>query len=188
MAGDDFKASPAIGFFSCLHLPSGCVDKGEIPMYLLTSRSTAVARNDQRPESAARPAAEPRVPGILIVDDDRTICEMLSQFVQSLGFAVWTAFQGSVAVDLYRLARGRIDLVLLDVRMPEWDGPRTLAELKKLDTKVPCCFMSGDTGRYTPEELMEMGGLRILKKPFLLDEVAQTIREVVAGAEAGARS
>jgi hypothetical protein len=46
------------------------------------------------------------------------------------------------------------------------DGPATLAALQGIDPNVGCCFMSGDTDEYAPEELLAMGAVHLLRKPF----------------------
>lgn len=52
-----------------------------------------------------------------------------------------------------------------------WDGPATLATTRNLAPHVPCCFMSGDTGRYTEAELLGLGAAAVLPKPFQLGEL-----------------
>jgi FixJ family two-component response regulator len=47
---------------------------------------------------------------------------------------------------IYGQHRRSSALVLLDVRMPDWDGPQTLAALQKFDPAVRCCFLTGDAG------------------------------------------
>src|SRR5262245_61259857 len=100
--------------------------------------------------------------------------------LQRGGFAVWTASDGAAALELYRQQRQHIQLVLLDVRMPGLDGPQTLAELRRLDADVACCFMSADTGSYTPDDLRRQGGLHLIAKPFRLEEVTTTLRGLLA--------
>jgi CheY-like chemotaxis protein len=72
------------------------------------------------------------------------------------------------------VARGRqtqcggrtVDLVLLDVRMPELDGPQTLAALRKENPTLRCCLISGHSGTYTREQLLSLGAEHYFNKPF----------------------
>jgi CheY-like chemotaxis protein len=95
------------------------------------------------------------------------------------GFDVWLAASAPEAVELFSRHRDAIDVVLLDVRMPELDGPETLAALREHDPHVICCFMSGDTGKYTKERLMELGAALVVQKPFRLNELADQLKQVV---------
>jgi len=75
--------------------------------------------------------------------------------------------------------------VLLDVRMPEMDGPQTLAALRSINPEVRCCFMSGHTGDYSAEQLLELGASHVFQKPFGLSELAWTLQRLLqAGAPA----
>jgi len=56
--------------------------------------------------------------------------------------------------------------VLLDVQMPDLDGPDTLAALQKINPGVRFCFISGNTGKYHTEQLWAMGAAHVLQKPF----------------------
>src|SRR5262245_28560286 len=125
-----------------------------------------------------------RRPGILVVDDDLGVRNMLSAGLWQHGFMVWLAGDGPQALELYRALRAEIDLVVLDVRMPGMDGPLTLTALQRLDPEVRCCFMSGNIGPYTEEELLERGALRVVLKPFRLPEFAQLLWQLVSPREA----
>ena len=114
--------------------------------------------------------------GVLVVDDDATVRNLLALCLRSEGFTIWQAASGGEALDVYAARRNDIDLVLLDVRMPGLDGPRTFAALRQFDPEVRCCFMSGDLGAYTVEELLASGAVGYLSKPFHLAEVEALIR------------
>ncbi|AMV24048.1 Chemotaxis protein CheY [Gemmata sp. SH-PL17] len=104
-------------------------------------------------------------PTVLVADDEGTVLQMLEVVLTRAGFGVRTACGGVEAVAEYR--RGGVDLVLLDVQMvPPWDGPRTLVALRDLDPGARVVFMSGSTGPYRVEELLALGAVRVLSKPF----------------------
>lgn len=115
-------------------------------------------------------------PGVLVIDDEPNVRQILEIALSRHGFTVWTAAGGREGVEQYREHRDAIDLVLLDVQMPEQDGPQTLAALRHLDPQVRCCFMSGDLGRYDPRELLASGADRIFAKPFGLVELSRSLR------------
>jgi CheY-like chemotaxis protein len=118
--------------------------------------------------------------GILVADDMAFILTLLKFELESRGLAVWLAVDGDDAVDLYRRHRDEIDLVLLDVQMPGLDGPHTLEALQRLNPAVVACFMSGQIGIYTEEELLDRGAARVFSKPFRPADVADSLQEVLS--------
>jgi CheY-like chemotaxis protein len=130
---------------------------------------------DPREDAAGTSAATPRQYGILIVDDEANIRDLLNFHMRQEGFAVLLAASGQEACDLYRHHHETIDVVLMDVRMPELDGPQTLAALQDIAPQIRCCFMSGDLGSYSAEELRNRGAAAILTKPFDLPELARSL-------------
>ncbi|MCI0740476.1 MAG: response regulator [Gemmataceae bacterium] len=122
--------------------------------------------------------AATRTCGILVVDDDASVRGMLSIVLKQQGFAVWLAADGQEALALYKLHRLVIDVVLMDVRMPRLDGPRTLTALQQLNPRICCRFMSGDLGNYTEWKLSSLSSAAVIRKPFPLPEVAQMLWEL----------
>jgi CheY-like chemotaxis protein len=113
----------------------------------------------------------PPAPAILVVDDEPLIQRLVADILQQHGYAVLVAASGAEAVTLYQNHPGTIQLVLLDIRMPGLDGPATLEALRALDPQVRCCFLSGDLGDYTEEDLLQRGAQGVLRKPFRVDEL-----------------
>jgi CheY-like chemotaxis protein len=126
---------------------------------------------------------EPRVPGILVVDDEPAIRTLLQAALPRYGFQVFVAGSGLEAVTAYREHRTQIVAVLLDVQLPGLDGPQTLCILRAIDPQVRCCFMTGDPGDYTEEELLDMGAVRVFPKPFILLEMAQALKQLLDAAD-----
>ena len=131
---------------------------------------------------APSPPATARTYGLLVVDDEESVRDVLNGWMRLHGFAVWLAANGHEALDLYRRHGADIDVVLLDVRMSGLDGPHTLAALRDLDPQVCGCFMSGGLGNYTAEALRDLSPAAIFPKPFQLPEVTRVIRELAGKA------
>jgi CheY-like chemotaxis protein len=121
-----------------------------------------------------------RIPGILIADDMALILTLLKIELEIRGFKVWLAVDGDDALDLYRTHSGEINLVLLDVHMPGMDGPNTLEALQRFNPDVVACFMTGNAGAYTDEELLERGAAWVFRKPFRAAEVADMLYEMAS--------
>jgi CheY-like chemotaxis protein len=137
-------------------------------------------------EQASDCRAHARSPGVLIVDDTAFILTLLKFEMESRGFNVWIAMDGDDALDLYRRHRKQIDVVVLDVQMPGLDGPHTLEALQRLSPEVVACFMSGDTGEYTPDELLARGAALLFSKPFRAAVVGDLLLRLVSAADSTA--
>jgi CheY-like chemotaxis protein len=119
-----------------------------------------------------------REAGILVVDDEAMIRNLLKIGLVHYGFTVWLAADGAEAMELYRRHGEAIAVVLLDVCMPELDGPQTLAALRDLNPEIRCCFMTGNPGAYGEPVLEQLAGATVLAKPFALPVVAQMLWEL----------
>ncbi len=117
---------------------------------------------------------------ILIIDDDSAICEMLSYFLSSKGYAVETR---NNAVDIESvLEDGNIDLLINDILMPDKDGLEVLMELKGRFDSVPIISISGGLpgNGYDPlRAARHLGAAKTFGKPIDLNELLDGIREVL---------
>jgi CheY-like chemotaxis protein len=137
-----------------------------------------MSREPQPHDAPNRRPAGSRRAGILVADDMAAILTLLKFELEAVGFNVWLAVDGDDALDLYRRHRREIDLVLLDVNMPGLDGPHTLEVLRRLSPNLVACFMSGDTGQYTEQDLLDLGAALIFSKPFRAREVADLLQRL----------
>lgn len=146
--------------------------------------------SDPPDEKSQAAAAEPTSrqpcdkPGMLVVDEDRLVRIMVQLGLERKGFDVWVARSSREALDLYRRHMEEIAVVLLDVRMPGLNGPKTLEVLREMNPEVPACLMSGNTGDYKPEELLQRGATYVITKPFLIDDLANILRLLAQGVPA----
>jgi CheY-like chemotaxis protein len=132
------------------------------------------------------PLVEDGLPGsrrewVLAVDDSQLMRIMLRRALERAGFQVVLATSGHEAIELYRQYRSAIGAVLLDVQMPDVDGPGTLAALRDMDPGVRVCFVSGNSGEYLPEDLVRRGADVVFFKPYRLADLADVVRRMVNG-------
>jgi len=122
---------------------------------------------------------------ILIVDDDRKLRDLLAEFLQGYGYGVRALPDGEDLLPL--LARGGVDLVVLDVMMPGKDGFELLHEMRR-EHRVPVVMLTAkgeDTDRIVG---LEMGADDYLPKPFNPRELLARIKAVLRRCEAGAEA
>jgi two-component system OmpR family response regulator len=120
---------------------------------------------------------EPAMPTILVVDDDAHLREVLQYALEKEGFKVETAKDG--AEGLARAEREEIDLVVLDILMPELDGLEVCRRLRA-KRSVPIIFLSSK-GEDEVDRIvgLELGGDDYLPKPFSPRELCARVRAVL---------
>jgi CheY-like chemotaxis protein len=124
----------------------------------------------------------PHIAEVLVVDDEEAVRRLLELLLRRTGFTVRSAASGQEAVNRFREYHESIAVVLLDVQMPGMDGPATLAALHEIDPNIECCFMSGGTGKYAPEELLGLGAAHLFRKPLTdWSFMEQTLLEMAHG-------
>jgi two-component system, OmpR family, response regulator len=114
---------------------------------------------------------------LLVVDDERTILELLAGSLRFAGFEVVTAASGAEA--LRAAAASRPDLVLLDVMMPDGDGFEVVRQMRSSGPDIPVIFLSARDGVSERVAGLALGGDDYVTKPFSLDEVLERIRAVL---------
>ncbi len=128
------------------------------------------------PEEAPDPNEVRRRAGhILLVDDDDAVRNVAKKLLVELGCTVSTAVDGLEALDFYQEHRREIDLVVLDMQMPNLDGQGTFRELRRMNPKVRVLLVSGMVGREEAERCLSDGALDVLAKPFRLEDLSRAI-------------
>ena len=114
---------------------------------------------------------------ILVVDDELSIRESLSGWLQQDGYQVETAADGPTA--LARTQENHYDIMLIDVKMPEMDGLTLLKKIKESDPDTTMVMMTAHGDIQDAVEAMKLGAYDYLLKPFELEELSFTIEKLV---------
>ncbi len=122
-------------------------------------------------------------PVVLVVEDDAALCEMLREVLEGEGYRVEVAANGGAG--LARLAVGGVDLVLLDLRLPDIDGLEFCAAVRAgaRQARVPILCLSGASAPDEVEAALTAGADAYLAKPFDFDDLLAEIRALVARGE-----
>jgi two-component system, OmpR family, response regulator len=142
---------------------------------------------DSRPPRNDRPRAgvASAVPRILIADDEAHIREVVAYALTRDGFEVATAGDGRAA--LAAIEAGGVDLVVLDVLMPELDGLAVCRALRGPGApRIPIIFLSSRGDEVDRVNGLELGGDDYVTKPFSPRELATRVRAVLRRAGTGA--
>jgi len=120
-------------------------------------------------------ANEPK-PTLLVVDDDQSLCAMLAEYLTLEGFIAVTAATGPEGLD--QLGRSPVDLVILDVMLPELSGFEVLRRIRAL-SRVPVIMLTARGEEVDRVVGLEMGADDYLAKPFSPRELVARIRAVL---------
>ena len=110
---------------------------------------------------------------ILIVDDEKMICEEFKEILQEDGHEVDVAFGGADA--LKSVEQVKYDIIFLDVLMPRMEGREVFDRIKKIRDDIPVAIMSGYIPPNKEQEILSLGAIACLKKPLDLGRVKSLI-------------
>lgn len=108
-------------------------------------------------------------PSILIVDDDDVMQETLSDVFRKRGYEVASVGSGNGALSVVK--RHLIDLILLDMRLPDVDGLEVLKKIKEFDTEILVIMMTAYSDVQSAVSAMKSGAYDYINKPFELEEL-----------------
>ena len=126
---------------------------------------------------AAVPAADRRPSRILVVDDERSMRELLAIVLRREGYEVLLAENGRAAIDL--LEREPVDLLISDIKMPDLSGVDVLRAAKKIDKDILGIMITAFASTDTAVEAMRLGACDYLSKPFDIDLLKMKVREKI---------
>ena len=116
---------------------------------------------------------------LLFVDDEELIIDVGTKMLEMLGYTVIVATSGQDAIDTYGKNSRDVELVILDMMMPDMDGGTTYDRLKELNPGVKVLLSSGYGLDGQAAEIIERGCNGFLQKPFNMEQLAMKIREVL---------
>src|ERR687888_1662477 len=118
---------------------------------------------------------------ILVVDDERLICELLNVVLSSQGHEVLTASNGKEAVDLFATRRPR--LTLLDICMPGLDGMEVLRQIHWMDPLAAVMILTAMETDTLRRQAKEWGVTEYLTKGLPLDKLISSVERAIVQSE-----
>ena len=115
---------------------------------------------------------------ILIVDDDINLCTTLKDELIEVGYSAHSVFNADDALK-YLFINKNIDLILLDLKMPDKDGFYVLQMLKKSNITSKVIVLTAYADVKSAIDSAKMGANDFISKPYDLDELLITIRKVL---------
>lgn len=118
---------------------------------------------------------------ILIVDDDKDICTLITSFLGKKGYAVSASYNGEEALAF--LKKQEFDLVLCDYRLPDTNGAEMIQRIKVIQPGAAIVIITGYSDVKTAIETFKHGASDYVVKPLYPDEILMTIKEALAKKE-----
>ncbi|MFH1491082.1 MAG: ATP-binding protein [Pseudomonadota bacterium] len=116
---------------------------------------------------------------VLLVDDDENIRRLGEEILTRYGYSVMLASDGESALDLYRKADGKIDIILLDLIMPGMGGRQCLENLIKIDPRVKIVIATGYSFDGYTRETIQKWSQGVITKPYDLKKMLRIVRQVL---------
>ena len=116
---------------------------------------------------------------VLLVDDEEVILEVGEALLETMGYRVLIARDGKEAVEVYRKNKDDIDIVLLDMVMPNMGGNEAYDRMKEINPKVKVLLSSGYSINGQATEILERGCDGFIQKPFSVKKLSRKIREIL---------
>lgn len=116
---------------------------------------------------------------VLIIDDEEVILAVGSELLESIGYKVLTAIDGKEAIEIYKNNMDKIDIVLLDMIMPDMGGGKVFDAIKKINPDAKVLLISGYSLDNQVAEILNRGCDGFIQKPFNSNELSVKIKEIL---------
>ena len=116
---------------------------------------------------------------ILLVDDEEVITDVSREILETLGYSVLIAGSGKEAIEIYEKKKDQIDLVILDMIMPQMSGGETFDILKAMNSDIKVILSSGYSLKGQAAKIIERGCQAFLQKPFSIKDLSKKVRSVL---------
>jgi two-component system cell cycle sensor histidine kinase/response regulator CckA len=120
---------------------------------------------------------------VLLVDDEKMILDIGTEFLKTMGYHVLTAGSGMRALQLYEEKGDEIALVVLDMVMPDMTGGDCFDRLRDVDPTVKVLLSSGYSVDGQASKILDRGCNGFIQKPFKIEHLSKKIREILDSSE-----
>lgn len=129
------------------------------------------------PKSSEQKQSLSHQPVILVVDDEKSVCDLTGSMLELQGYAVLRASSGDEALELYEQYADRIALLVIDIVMPCMSGPIVAQQLLAKRPQLPILFVSGVVSQGNFQGIM--GGW-FLRKPYTQKLLVSKVQQLMA--------
>ncbi len=144
-------------------------------VYLPASSTAAIV---EQPDTAPRQLSR-GTEHILLVDDEKVVRDLGKEILESAGYEVSCAADGVEAVNLYERDREGIDLIVLDMIMPNMGGVETFRRLRSMNSTAKVIVSSGYSSDGHFQTVFKEGAMGFIQKPYRIDELTKLVRQIL---------
>jgi CheY-like chemotaxis protein len=116
---------------------------------------------------------------ILLVDDEEAVLDLGARMLEQLGYTVIEAKGGAEAIEIYKTRRDNIDLVMLDMIMPEISGGDVCVAIKEINPRVRVLLASGYSIEGQASTILKRGCDGFIQKPFSVEKLSMSVGEIL---------
>ncbi len=116
---------------------------------------------------------------VLLIDDDKTVMEVINEILKKLGYNVTAFANGLKAIDHFKKNAEKYDIVISDQIMPEISGLEIAKKIRKINERIPFVIITGKKNMFHEETLKDSGIDIVIPKPFRMEKFSQKIREIL---------
>jgi CheY-like chemotaxis protein len=117
---------------------------------------------------------------ILLVDDEELVLDVGAQLLSRMGYSVLTATSGSEAIDLFQVHKDQVQLIILDLCMPDMDGRQTYLYLKGMNPGAKVLLTTGFSMAGAAQDMLDCGCNGFIQKPYRMRELSAKVSEILA--------
>jgi signal transduction histidine kinase/CheY-like chemotaxis protein len=151
----------------------------ELPRYTERETDGEISAQLLEDSTLETPAPESTGETILVVEDEDEIRKLVRKVLEQLGYKVLEAEDGVRGLSVYQAHRTKIAGVILDLTMPKKSGLEVLASLRNLNPAIRVILSSGYSAAAQKLDLPKLGVMAFLQKPYVPNELARTLRNVL---------
>lgn len=112
---------------------------------------------------------------ILVLDDDKAICHVLADFLETKGYGITVRHTGESAIEIIK--KENFDIVLVDIKLPGITGIETLKQIKSITPNTEVVMITGEGDISSAIEALEYGAFAYIRKPFDLYDLFSTVKK-----------
>ena len=118
------------------------------------------------------------MPNVVVIDDDRSVCEMIRRSLQKIDLVVSTA--ATPDEGLRTIRKESPDVVLLDIMLPGTSGLDVFQKIRDIDRRLPIIFITAGSDSSTAIKAMQLGGFDYVTKPLDLPSLSELVEKAIA--------